>query len=166
MPNHIWLLAVVAWLIILVASAILVMRKPSTRPGNSPPPKDRTFAPCYYDLDTIDILSSAADGAVGYLCDTHGVVLWEHPAADPPAVVRFDVAEFARHYGYSTAQLPSAIDILDIGYHLRDGSYEPPEPAYRLDVQVLLRESEEVKNGSTRNSETAETRSAGESGPA
>lgn len=86
---------------------------------------------CPHIPGALTILSSANDGNVTYLCTVQGALLWMHPDADPAHVVGFDVAEFATHYGYDTTQLPLAIDILDIGYYLNDGSYEPPEPDYR-----------------------------------
>jgi hypothetical protein len=56
-----------------------------------------------------------------------------HNTYDDFIILRFDVAEFLSYYGYK--QVPSSVDILDIGYwYMVEGcleAYEPPESDYR-----------------------------------
>ena len=68
--------------------------------------------------------------------DENGEVLSHEvsPSWDAPIPISFDVDEFRRTYG----RLDGAIDILDIGYTMPDGEYEPPEPDFRANVSPIV----------------------------
>ena len=53
---------------------------------------------------------------------------------DSPIPAWFDVVEYRRTYG----QVDGHIDILDIGYVMPDGYYEPPEPDFRATIRQEL----------------------------
>lgn len=64
----------------------------------------------------------------GFLIRPNGeVVECLCPAWEGMVPQRFDTSEFVKTYG----KLDDGIDILDIGYWLSDGTYEPPEPDFR-----------------------------------
>lgn len=61
-------------------------------------------------------------------------------------VDRIDVEEFNEHYkdvynGRTPSVVANGIDILDVGYWLKDGTYEPPEADWRKEVALKLSEA-------------------------
>ena len=50
-------------------------------------------------------------------------------------IVKFDIDEWERHYGKPMRRLYS-IDILDLGYWMKDGSYEGPEHDWRREHRM------------------------------
>lgn len=72
--------------------------------------------------------------------DEEGNVLYYQPDPDAfpsdyqgiyPDVVKFDVAEHLKYWG----DIPSGIDISDIGFWLKDGTYDGPDMQYRQDIK-------------------------------
>lgn len=73
------------------------------------------------DVDTGDVVSSMLYVPVD-------------PEAKPLLqIARFDVDEWERHYGRPPAL---RIDILDLGYWLHDGTYEPPVHDWRAEFRA------------------------------
>lgn len=52
-------------------------------------------------------------------------------------IVRFDIWEYAKEYPNETLG-GSHVDILDIGYWMIDGTYEPPREDWRNDYRLAL----------------------------
>jgi hypothetical protein len=46
-------------------------------------------------------------------------------------IAKFDLGEWRRYYGMEQLEPNSSIDILDLGYWLKDGAYEPPAEDWR-----------------------------------
>jgi len=46
-------------------------------------------------------------------------------------IVRFNLDEWREHYHWPEGTLPNGYDVLDLGFWLRDGTYEPPDDDWR-----------------------------------
>lgn len=57
-------------------------------------------------------------------------------------IKKFDVQEWLKTY---KVKLHSSIDILDIGYWTKDGSYQSAEKDWRKEVQISLNEDKRAK---------------------
>jgi len=84
---------------------------------------------------TFNVLGS--HGELGVDSDT-GRVLTRTPEDAYQEVKRLNVSEWRRYY---IEELASGVchDILDFGYWLSDGSYEPPEHSWRQMYRTLVR---------------------------
>jgi hypothetical protein len=80
------------------------------------------------------------------VCDREtGKVLEIEPERDPESkqflesIFSFDVDEWRKEY--SDEELHGTIDILDLGYTGKDGTYEPPEHEWRADRKTEQEEN-------------------------
>lgn len=48
-----------------------------------------------------------------------------------PKIVRIDLAEYRQHYDLPADAEIESIDILDVGFWVKDGTYVPPDHEYR-----------------------------------
>lgn len=73
--------------------------------------------------------------------DIYGNILKsDYTGENPP--VRFDVVEWIRYH--KQAEMPTSLDILDIGYWLVDGTYEPAVDDWReMRVKIELEDRED-----------------------
>ena len=50
-------------------------------------------------------------------------------------IIKFDLAEWCKYYDQKS--LPQSLDILDVGYWNKDGTYEPPAYDWRKEVKEM-----------------------------
>lgn len=67
-----------------------------------------------------------------------GKVLNSALDAEMATPIRVDIEEYKKYYG---TEFNEGVDILDIGYWMEDGSYEPPENDWREEKKQLLLDS-------------------------
>ena len=63
----------------------------------------------------------------------------DYPEATRPRVV--DVDEWLRRYPGESKALPNEHDILDFGYWMDEGKYEPPCETWRLEREALRKDA-------------------------
>jgi hypothetical protein len=81
------------------------------------------------------IYVASSNGELGVNPSTGGVIYCHLDTGGDECIeliTAFDLAEYKKHYSIVLdAHLPECIDILDLGYWLKDGSYEPPAGDWR-----------------------------------
>ena len=69
-----------------------------------------------------------------FIIDTEGNILEDNYEGEHE-IAKFDVSEYFQTYSNEKYEDVGTIDILDIGYWLKNGEYEAPDAEFRMEVK-------------------------------